>query len=84
MRTFLFSMLFCVALHAQEAPAPTVEQLQAQLAEEHQENVRITKLLQWYQQQFFILQGQMIEQQVAPKQVARPMPKPDAKEAPKN
>lgn len=52
------------------------EQLQKQAEADKQKITKLTALLNWYQQQYFILQAQMIEQQVTSEKPA-PKPKPN-------
>ncbi len=51
-------------------------QLREQISEQKQEIDRLTRLLNWYQQQFFALQARQIEQQIAPKEPPKPVKPP--------
>ena len=75
--TLLFALAFApLALLADDAPKPTYEQLQQQIAQDRAELERLQKLLIAWQNQAFSCIGQQInEKALAPQPQQKPEPK---------
>ncbi len=77
MLVFLFALSF--ALHADDKPAPTIEQLQAQIAQKDAQIAKLQRKLTVYQESAFRCQDAMLDQQIEAQAKQQPKPKPEGK-----